>query len=128
MRAGNAFEFIQQSPILGWGTAKSNMTTLVDDEYALVTRRYGVVGLVFYLWFFLRPAKAALQRGRSYYNYNASEPGIGEDKTFLSIAFVAATLAILVYNITAGTFYNLQLMTLVAVFMGLIYRTEGESN
>jgi len=128
MRAGNAFEFIQQSPILGWGTAKSNMTTLVDDEYALVTRRYGVVGLVFYLWFFLRPAKAALQRGRSYYNYNASEPGIGEDKTMLSIAFVAATLAILVYNITAGTFYNLQLMTLVAVFMGLIYRTEGESN
>ena len=125
MRMGSAFGFIKQSPILGWGTAKDTMTTLVDDEYALITRRYGVIGLAFYLWLFLRPAKAALQRVRLF-SFYASEPGIRESKTLLAIAFVATTLAILVYNITAGTFYNLQLMSLVAVFMGLIYRTEGE--
>lgn len=127
MRAGSAMQFIMQSPVLGWGTAKDTMTTLVDNEYALITRRYGVIGLVMYLWLFLRPAKAALQRGRVLNSY-ASESGIREGKTLLCIAFVAATLAILVYNITAGTFYNLQLMTLVAVFMGLIYRTEGEND
>lgn len=127
LRAGSAFVFIKQSPILGWGTAKDTMTTLVDDEYALVTRRYGVIGLAFYLWLFLRPALAALRRGRLLNPY-AFEYGIREAKTLLSIAFVAATLVILVYNITAGAFYNLQLMTLVALFMGLIYRTEGESD
>jgi len=126
-RAGSALAYIQQSPILGWGTAKSNMTTLVDDEYALVTRRYGVIGLVMYLWLFLQPAKVALRRGRTLNPY-ISEMGIRGDKTMLCIAFVASTLAILVYNITAGTFYNLQLMTLVAIFMGIIYRTEGESD
>lgn len=127
MQAGDAFKLIKQSPILGWGTAKSNMTTLVDNEYALVTRRYGVVGLAFYLWFFLRPATAALGRARKL-NFYASETGIREYKTLLSLAFTAATLALFVYNITAGTFYNLQLMTLVALFMGIVYRTEGEND
>lgn len=125
MRAGSAFEFIKQSPILGWGTAKDTMTTLVDNEYALVTRRYGVIGLAMYLWLFIRPAKAALRRIRLY-NFYGFEPGIRENKTLLAIAYVASTLVIFVYNITAGTFYNLQLMTLVALFMGIIYRTEGE--
>jgi hypothetical protein len=127
LRAGDAFEFIKQSPILGWGTAKNEMTTLVDNEYALVTRRYGVGGLAFYLWFFLRPAKAALQRARML-NIYGSETGIREQKMLLALAFMAVTLALFVYNITAGTFYNLQLMTLVALFMGIIYRTEGEND
>jgi O-antigen ligase len=127
IRAGNAFEEIKLSPILGWGTAKDTMTTLVDDEYALVTRRYGVIGLAIYLWLFLRPAKGALRRIRSF-NFYGFEPGMREDKTLLAIAFVASTLAIFVYNITAGTFYNLQLMTLVSLFMGIIYRIEGEND
>ncbi|AET70712.1 hypothetical protein Desor_5334 [Desulfosporosinus orientis DSM 765] len=127
MRMGSAFEFIKQSPVLGWGTAKDTMDTTVDDEYALITRRYGVVGLAFYLWLFIRPVKGALRKSR-FFNSYASEPGMREDKTLLSIAFVAATLAIMVYNITAGAFYNLQLMTLIALYMGIIYRTEGEND
>ncbi len=127
LRMGSAFEFIQQSPILGWGTAKDTMTTLVDNEYALVTRRYGVVGLAFYLWLFIRPVKGALRRIR-FFNSYASEPGIREDKNLLSIAFVGSMVAVMVYNITAGAFYNLQLMTLIALYMGLIYRIEGEND
>ncbi|EGW39925.1 O-antigen ligase family protein [Desulfosporosinus sp. OT] len=127
IQMGDAWGYIKQSPVLGWGTAKDKMTTLVDDEYALITRRYGVIGLAMYLWLFLRPAKAAWRRVRLF-NFYASEPGIRESKTLLAIAFVAATLVIFVYNLTAGAFYNLQLMTLVALFMGLIYRTEGESD
>ncbi|MDR3602416.1 MAG: O-antigen ligase domain-containing protein [Desulfosporosinus sp.] len=126
LRAGSALYYIHLSPILGWGTAKDTMTTLVDNEYALITRRYGIIGLAMYLWLFLRPAKAALQRGRLFNAYTY-EPGMRENKSLLGVAFVATTLALLVYNLTAGTIYNLQLMTLVAVFMGIIYRTEGES-
>lgn len=125
LRAGDALELIKQSPIFGWGTAKTTMTTLVDDEYALITRRYGILGLALYLWLFLRPAKAALWRVKS---FNFSEPGMRETRTLLCIAFAAGTLAVFVYNITAGIFYNLQLMTVFALFMGLIYRTEGEND
>jgi len=46
---------IRESPILGWGTQKTTMTTLVDNEYMLYTRRYGFVGLAAYLSFFLVP-------------------------------------------------------------------------
>ncbi|WP_407306575.1 O-antigen ligase family protein [Desulfosporosinus sp. SB140] len=126
LRAGNAFELIKESPILGWGTAKTTMTTLVDDEYALITRRYGIIGLVLYFWFFLRPVKAAIGKV-GLFNFSASDQGMRETKIMLCIAFVAATAAVFVYNITAGIFYNLQLMTLFALFMGLIYRIEGES-
>lgn len=125
LQAGDALKLIIQSPILGWGTAKSNMTTIVDNEYVLVTRRYGVIGLIMYLWFFIRPAKGALRRALNFY---LSERGLREDKTLISLAYVAATCALFVYNITAGTFYNLQLMTLMAIFMGIIYRTEGEND
>jgi hypothetical protein len=127
LRAGNAVELIKESPILGWGTAKSTMTTLVDDEYALITRRYGVIGLALYLWLFLRPVKAALWRIRLY-NFSDAEQGMRRIKTLFCIAFVAATAAVFVYNITAGIFYNLQLMTVFAIFMGLIYRIEGEND
>lgn len=127
LRAGPAIKFIQESPVLGWGTAKNNMTTLVDDEYLLITRRYGFIGLAMYLWLFFRPVKAAWRRISSSSFYN-TESGLREDKTLLAITFVAATVAVLVYNITAGIFYNLQLMTLFAIFMGLVYRIEEESN
>ena len=125
LRMGDAFEYIKQSPVLGWGTAKNSMETNVDDEYALITRRYGVIGLAFYLWLFIRPVKGALRKSR-FFNSYASEPGMREDKTLLAIAFAAVTLAVMVYNITAGAFYNLQLMTLIALYMGIIYRIEGE--
>ncbi|WP_088188856.1 O-antigen ligase family protein [Desulfosporosinus sp. FKA] len=127
LRAGNAFGYIKESPILGWGTAKTTMTTLVDDEYALITRRYGVIGLAFYLWLFLRPLKAALWKAR-FYNFSSPDQGLRETKILLGIAYVAATGAVFIYNITAGIFYNLQLMTFFALFMGLIYRIEGEND
>ncbi|WP_088229018.1 O-antigen ligase family protein [Desulfosporosinus sp. FKB] len=127
LRAGNAFGYIKESPILGWGTAKTTMTTLVDDEYALITRRYGVIGLAMYLWLFLRPLKGALGKVRLF-DFSSPDQGLRETKTLLSIAYVAATGAIFIYNITAGIFYNLQLMTFFALFMGLIYRIEGEND
>jgi len=124
-RWSEAWDVIKKSPVLGWGTAKSSMTTLVDDEYVLIARRYGFVGLLAYLWFFLRPALAAWRQvkrlGRTGTDF---QPGV---RPLLAIAFTAATIAVLIYNLTAGIFYNLQLMTLYAIFMGLIYSGERET-
>ncbi len=158
-RWGSAWPAIEQSPVLGWGTAKNSMTTLVDDEYMLVTRRYGFVGLLAYLWLFLRPAWSAWRRARRA-GSAANGAASGEDRdisrraagaganafptpdsdfrdpasgfrppvsVLLAYAFTAATVAVFIYDVTAGIFYNLQLMTLYAIFMGLIYRSERET-
>jgi hypothetical protein len=114
-RSLEAIKVIKHSPILGWGTAKTTMTTLVDNEYLLFIRRYGIVGLGIYLWFFIKPFKIALRRSD------------GRDtESLIAIAFTAATAGVLIYNLTAGILYNLQLMTIFAAFMGFIYNMESK--
>lgn len=125
---------ISESPILGWGTEKSTMTTLVDNEYALYTRRYGIVGLACYLWFFLQPFKIAIQRiCQSYRKRRSAEPaetlrqGFSFDmKTLWAASYAVLLPAILVYNFMAGIFYNLQLMTILVAAMSLVYNTARE--
>ncbi|WP_018305583.1 O-antigen ligase family protein [Desulfitobacterium hafniense] len=121
-RWGVAVGSISQSPILGWGTQKYVMTTLVDNEYALFSRRYGFVGLVVYLSFFLLPfikgfmhlrrQSQMLVHGRSY-----------DLPSQLIAAYVAVLPSIFVYNFMAGIFYNLQLMTLFSITIGLAYNS-----
>ncbi|MDA8440978.1 MAG: O-antigen ligase family protein [Peptococcaceae bacterium] len=124
-RWGSALAMIEHSPVFGWGTQKSNMTTLVDDEYELITRRYGIVGLAIYLWLFINPFIIALKRGRSFTKSDWS--GVIEPRTMFAIAYTGATIAVLLYNITGGTFYNLQLMTLFGIFMGFVYNLKRDA-
>jgi O-antigen ligase len=130
----SAAHTISESPVLGWGTEKSTMTTLVDNEYALYTRRYGIVGLACYLWFFLQPFKLAVQRIRHIYREHKSA-GLTESfkqsfsfdiKTLWAASYAVLLPAILVYNFMAGIFYNLQLMTVMVAAMGLVYNTARE--
>ena len=39
-----AILFFKQSPIFGWGPGKGSMETIVDGEYVLFLRRYGITG------------------------------------------------------------------------------------
>lgn len=39
-----AYNLFLQSPVIGWGAAKSIHTTIVDSEHLLLLRRYGVLG------------------------------------------------------------------------------------
>lgn len=119
-----AWDQIKESPVLGWGTAKSTMTTVVDDEYMLIARRYGLVGLLAYLWFFIKPFLLAWRLSRRQGN-SFDGPGI-ERRALLGISYTAITIGVLIYNLTAGIFYNLQVMTLLGILMGLIYNTERE--
>jgi hypothetical protein len=41
-----AWDIFLLSPAVGWGPAKGMMTTIVDGEFILFLRRYGVVGIV----------------------------------------------------------------------------------
>lgn len=123
-RLGIAVGSISQSPVFGWGTQKHAMTTVVDNEYALFTRRYGFVGLAIYLWFFLQPWFLGLKR------FYAQAAGRMTDffdlKTWFGTAYMALLPAIFVYNFMAGVFYNLQLMTIFCIIIGLVYNTARE--
>lgn len=46
-----AIEYFKQSPILGWGIAKSIHTTILDGEYFLLLKRFGVIGLFLVILF-----------------------------------------------------------------------------
>jgi O-antigen ligase len=119
-RWGTAIGSIWESPVFGWGTQKYVMTTLVDNEYALYARRYGFVGLAIYLSFFLVPFVKALKTIRL--REKTCGKGIAFDQPTLYIAAYLAVLpSIFVFNFMAGIFYNLQLMTVFAISIGLVY-------
>ena len=54
----DVIELLMLSPVWGWGPAKAIHTTLVDGEYFLILRRYGLVGLstilIFYCYSFYK--------------------------------------------------------------------------
>lgn len=120
---GTAWELIRQSPIFGWGTAKGFLTTIVDNEYILILRRYGLIGLVIFctLWIhFAYYANRLLRR--------ATDPIL---KTIGQAAF-AITIGIMIFDLSSGIFYNLQVMPVYLLMMGtvrscLIFKeAEGE--
>jgi len=124
-RWGTAVGTLRGSPVFGWGTQKYVMTTLVDNEYVLYARRYGLVGLAIYLSFFLTPFIYGIK------NLSLKKRIAGRGKAFSQQSqFIAAYIAVLpsifVFNIMAGVFYNLQIMTIFVISMGLVYNSLRE--
>jgi O-antigen ligase len=110
----------QESPVFGWGPGKSRHDTVVDSEYVLYLRRYGVVGLAFLLllyWQILRFSWRLL--------------GYHQEAWRIGASIVAALLAYLAANFVIYTFYQLQLMSLFWLLVGLgysmVYFPEGKS-
>jgi O-antigen ligase len=127
-RWNTAIGSIWDSPVFGWGTQKATMTTLVDNEYALYTRRYGFVGLAAYLAVFFLPFIAAWRvlRGRPPGRGMAAAPapergGYFTEAQIMLAAYVSVLPSVLLYNFMAGIFYHLQLMTSFCVLMGFVY-------
>jgi O-antigen ligase len=105
-----AWSSIQASPLFGWGTAKELMTSIVDNDYLLIWRRYGLVGLAAFFYLFAR--LALLARVTS----------LGA-----KLAVYSSLTVLAVFNLAAGTWYHLQLMALFWLGIGLIlgkYRTH----
>ena len=103
----------KQSPVFGWGPGKDTMTTIVDNEWLLLLRRYGIIGVVIFVFWF--------------WNFYS---GIGkivkreEESSFLEIFSVfsqVSLISIAVYMIPAAFYHSLQLMPILMTFLGLIY-------
>jgi O-antigen ligase len=112
------FDIWKQAPIFGWGPGKATMIISVDNEWLLLLRRYGVIGVsVFILWFigiYRNLTKIAIH---CHNNYTES----------LCAALEATIIAYAVFMIPAGIYHNLQLMPVLLIFLGLAYTQRKSS-
>lgn len=100
------------SPLFGCGPGKMTMTTIVDNEWLLLLRRYGLIGIIiFILWF------ANFYFGLSKICRISSSAEVRA----LTIALQATLLACAVYMIPAAVYHSLQLMPILLIFLGLAY-------
>jgi hypothetical protein len=98
------------SPIIGAGPRKDIQLGNIDNEYGLFLDRYGILGMVSYLVLF---AGAFLLGVRAW----RSEDGF---VSILGLALVTFTLALAVFNITAGSYYHFQIMAVYWLIAGLL--------
>jgi len=106
------FEAWKESPIIGWGPAKATMETIVDNEWLLILRRYGILGCVV-----LFSLGASFYRGLSKILLYSQ---VKEAKC-IAIALQATLLSYLVYMIPLSVYHSLQIMPILLVFMGIAY-------
>lgn len=102
----------KQSPIFGWGPGKDTMGTNVDNEWVLLLRRYGALGvMVFILWF--AGVYRTLSRIRRETRDNYTE-------TFC-VSLQATLIAYAIYMIPSAVYHNLQLMPILLIFLALAF-------
>ena len=113
----NHLDIWKQSPLFGWGPGKATMTVTVDNEWLLLLRRYGALGvLVFILWF------AGIYRTLSRIGRETKN---NYTETFCA-ALQATLIAYAIYMIPAGVYHSLQLMPVLLILLGLAY-TQRQS-
>lgn len=88
-----AFSLWTKSPFWGWGVVKSSHPTVVDVEYALVLRRYGLVGVFCLFLFFVDLHK------------NLSVTADNGLVRIYSIFFISTTFPILMFMLS-NNFFN----------------------
>ena len=111
----DAINLFKQSPIIGWGPAKDLHTSVVDNEYFLLLRRYGVIGFVLVINFLLSFIFVFLKRKRQIDLLDTRTKSIAYT-TILSL------LMVFIIMITNNFFSGYQLMPLFVVMIAV---TEG---
>jgi len=100
---------LRRSPIIGVGPEKGEQGSSLDDEYLLYAARYGLIGIVLYLALYLGTLVLALR---------AAWRATTVARRRLAVLVAATLVAFLVFNITAGSFYEIQLMAIFWLLAG----------
>ena len=99
-----------ESMVFGWGPAKLIHTTIVDSEYILILRRYGIVGFLIYILIYFIPLIRAFVMQKL--------KGIRE---LMGQIIFTATFVFLISNITNPLFHEIQYMGLWAMLIGIFF-------
>lgn len=106
-----------ESMLFGWGPAKMIHTTIVDNEYILVLRRYGIAGFTIYLFIYLIPLYRALLLRTS-----SGISGV------MGQIVIVSTIVFLVANITNPLFHEIQFMDYWMILIGIFFCTNLDKN
>jgi len=110
-----AIKLFYQSPILGWGPAKDLHTSIVDNEYFLLLRRYGIIGCALVINFLFSYIFVFMKHKKEIDNLDIRTKSIAYT-SLLSLLMVAIIM------ITNNFFSGYQLMPLYVVMIAI---TEG---
>lgn len=106
-------DFVTDSPWLGWGPGKTSHERVVDSEYLLYVRRYGLVGIMAYFFLYVQVLRASYKLLKIH-PYDSAKWG-------LNVSIIAILLAYLAVNFFITTFYLVQLMSLFWLIFGIGY-------
>lgn len=106
------YEIWKGSPFFGWGPSKADMTTLVDNEWLMLLRRYGIIGIVMFIGL-ISSFYRVLQQGKTNIN--------DEFAVSFTHALMATLSAYLVYMIAVVVYHSLQLMPIFLIMLGIVY-------
>lgn len=99
-----------ESMLFGWGPAKMIHTTIVDSEYILILRRYGIVGFTIYMFIYLIPLYRA-------YLFQAKDGIAGA----MGQIIMVSVIVFLVANITNPLFHEIQFMDYWMILLGIFF-------
>lgn len=116
-RWDDALAIWQQSPVFGWGPGKGTMTTIVDSEWLLLLRRYGIFGVTIFMFWFAGIFSALVKlSGRKMQDEN--------DEDYLKvfcISLQAIVIACLIYMFPVNIYHSMQLMPVLMILTGLVF-------
>jgi len=99
-----------ESILFGWGPAKMIHTTIVDSEYILVLRRYGIIGFTIYLFIYLIP----LYRAFLFQSIEGVTGAMGQ-------IILVSVVVFLVANITNPLFHEIQFIDYWMILLGIFF-------
>lgn len=99
-----------ESIIFGWGPAKAIHTTIVDSEYILVLRRYGIFGFTFYILIYLIPLYRSLI-------FQAKQGITGVIGQIVLVSLIVFLIA----NITNPLFHEIQFIDYWMIILGIFF-------
>lgn len=99
-----------ESILFGWGPAKMIHTTIVDSEYILILRRYGIIGFTIYLFIYLIP----LYRAFLFQSKDGIAGAMGQ-------IILVSVVVFLVANITNPLFHEIQFMDYWMILLGIFF-------
>ena len=111
------FNIFLRSPVFGWGPGKASMSQVLDSEWLLLLRRYGIVGVtIFVAWF-------------STIHIYLNRIPLRKNGYFSSmvVALNACLIVFPVYMINLVAFHNLQIMPLYFLYLGLAFSVNRKN-
>ena len=108
-----ALERFNRSPIFGYGPAKSEFSTIVDSEYALILQRYGSIGILVFSSYFI-------------YLFRLSRSCISSIWSSCLTAFLVVSIVVMATN---NIFSGYQLMSIVILLnIACIFSAKEKRN